>query len=473
MKDKDLNSIKIQQLLEYIAQLEQDNNVLSNRAEEILLLSLLSDTITSIDDEESLIDELLEKISVLKSLPFCSCYAKSIDGYRLITDYFVGDYKKEKISTLTLNRTIENELNEYHIFNHKVQECNCNYVYDFPINISPETEILIIPFESQWIKEGIFIFFSNNKEHEIKENILIIQQAIRLVLDKIDNLNYIKKIEYFNQNLESTVEQRTKELSEINEKLIIEINERHNIEVKLREARDKAQESDRLKSAFLANMSHEIRTPMNAIVGFSEILADGNCSTEEIINYTNLIYSNSLSLLNLINDLLDFSKIEANQLLIFKQSCNLGKVLSEIKILSSGLLKQSNKEHIKLVISNEKESNNIYINTDELRLKQILLNLTSNAIKFSFEGEIQISYYDRGDNFLFEVSDTGIGIEETQHDIIFNRFTRVVNNENKSILGTGLGLTITKNLVDMLGGEISVVSKPGKGSVFMFTIDVS
>ncbi len=458
---------------EYIAQLEEENNNLANRAEEILLLSLLSDTITSINNEETLIEELLEKISVLKSLPLCSCYAKSIDGYRLITDYYIGNYSREKTSTIIINKNIEEELTKHHIYNQKIKDCNCKCVYNFPIKITDDTEILIIPFESQWIKNGIFLFFNNSTEHKIHEHILVIQQAIRLILDKIDNLNYIKKIEYFNQNLEAKVEQRTQELTIINEKLIEEINERHNIEIKLREAKDKAQESDRLKSAFLANMSHEIRTPMNAIVGFSEILADGSCSSEEIINYTTLIHSNSLSLLNLINDLLDFSKIEANQLIINKNKYNLGKILSEIRILSYNLLKQSKKEHIKLTIHNEEESYNTFIYTDQLRLKQILLNLISNAIKFSFEGEISLSYYNKGNKFLFEISDTGVGIEKKHHKLIFNRFTRVISDANKSILGTGLGLTITKNLVNMLGGNISVDSKPGKGSVFMFTIDVS
>ncbi len=473
MKDNTDYKAKLEQLQEYITKLEEDNNILANRAEEILLLNLISNAISSIDDEEKLIDELLEKISILKNQTLCCCYSKSIDGYRLISDYFIGDYNIEKSSTIVLNECIEKELHSKQVYTSLLSQCKFDSKWNFPIKNADSSIILIIPFESQWIKQGVFIFLSDNKEQYLSDDIIIIQQAIRIILDKIDKLSYIKKIEYLNQSLESKVEQRTKELSEINKKLIVEINERHTIELKLREARDKAQESERLKSAFLANMSHEIRTPMNAIVGFSEILSSSLCNDIEIRDYTELIYSNSLSLLNLINDLLDFSKIEANQLVIQKNYYNLGKIFSDLEIITSHLIKQYKKEQLSFIISNNKASKDIYIYTDNLRLKQILLNLISNAIKFSSKGEIKLNYYNKGDQFFFEVSDEGIGIDKEQHDLIFNRFTRITSHVKKPIMGNGLGLTITRNLVEMLGGNISVDSKLGHGAVFMFSIDVS
>ncbi len=472
MKGEDKNIKQIKQLQEYITQLEETNNSLANRAEEIILLNLLSNLVSTIDEEERLIDELLENISILLDLPLCCCYAKSIDGYRLFSDYYIGDNNLEKTYTLVLNDCIEEKLNAQQVYNNLLSECIFDSSLNFPIQITKETQILIVPFESQWIKSGIFIFLSENKEL-LQDNNILIQQAIRLILDKIDKLAYIKKIEYLNQSLESKIEQRTKELSDINEKLIEEINVRNAVELRLREAVDKAQESDRLKSAFLANMSHEIRTPMNAIVGFSEILSSSKCSDEEISDYSNLIYSNSLSLLNLINDLLDFSKIEANQLTIIKKRCNLNKIFADITILTKHIFKQYKKENISFSITNKGESKDTFIFTDELRLKQILLNLISNAIKFSSKGSIKLHYYNKEDKYYFEVSDEGIGIKEEQHDLIFNRFTRVISHVNKPIMGSGLGLTITRNLVEMLGGNISVDSKPGIGSVFMFFIDVS
>ncbi|MCW3787822.1 sensor histidine kinase [Plebeiibacterium sediminum] len=472
MKDDDKNINQIKLLQEYIAQLEEENNLLANRAEEIILLNLLSNAISTIDDEEKLIDELLEKISILLNLSLCCCYAKSIDGYRLISDYYIGENNEEKTYTLILNECIEEKLKTQQFYNNLLSECVFDSSWKFPVQITQDTQILIVSFESQWIKNGIFIFLSDNKEL-LQDNVILIQQGIRIILDKIDKLSYLKKIEYLNQNLEYKVEQRTKELSDINEKLIEEINVRHAVELKLREAVDKAQESDKLKSAFLANMSHEIRTPMNAIVGFSEILSSSKCSDKEINDYTNLIYSNSLSLLTLINDLLDFSKIEANQLTIKKKQCNLNKIFADITILTQHIFKQYKKENITFSISNKGESKDSLIFTDELRLKQILLNLISNAIKFSLKGSIKLHYYNKGDKYYFEVSDEGIGIEKEQHDLIFNRFTRVISHVNKPIMGSGLGLTITRNLVEMLGGHISVDSKPGRGSVFMFFIDVS
>ena len=227
-------------------------------------------------------------------------------------------------------------------------------------------------------------------------------------------------------------------------------------------AKNKAEESDKLKSAFLSNMSHEIRTPLNAIIGFSKLVSKESVDINEKIKFTNYINVNSKLLLNLINDIIDISKIEANQLNINKQEFNLTNLFQELELIYNSQLKD-NKKDIKLSLSIPNKP--IHINTDELRLKQILINLLSNAIKFTEKGEIYFGYNINKDKINLFVKDTGIGIPSDKINLVFNRFVRIHNIEYKQ-KGTGLGLAIVKSLVNLLDGEISVKSKLNTGTEF-------
>jgi signal transduction histidine kinase len=241
---------------------------------------------------------------------------------------------------------------------------------------------------------------------------------------------------------------------------------RDKVEKKLLEAKIKAENADKLKSAFLANMSHEIRNPMNAILGFSELLSSNNVDvTEDEKNeYINLIKSNGNSLLNLINDIIDISKIEANQLKIKKKQCNINEVLNNLEKNYNGLKKQKNKNNIEIRIKNN--YSNFSILTDPLRLQQILSNLIDNSLKFTENGFIEQGI----DTLLFYVKDTGIGMDEKDTNSVFDRFKKLDNDNTKLYRGTGLGLAICKSLVELLNGEIWVKSKKGIGSTFYFTL---
>ncbi|MDA3779169.1 MAG: ATP-binding protein [Bacteroidales bacterium] len=246
---------------------------------------------------------------------------------------------------------------------------------------------------------------------------------------------------------------------------------RDKVEKKLLEAKIKAENADKLKSAFLANMSHEIRTPMNAILGFSELLSSNNVDvTEDEKNeYINLIKSNGNSLLNLINDIIDISKIEANQLKIKKKQCNINEVLNNLEKNYNGLKKQKNKNNIEIRIKNN--YSNFSILTDPLRLQQILSNLIDNSLKFTENGFIEFGFIEQGiDTLLFYVKDTGIGMDEKDTNSVFDRFKKLDNDNTKLYRGTGLGLAICKSLVELLNGEIWVKSKKGIGSTFYFTL---
>ena len=241
---------------------------------------------------------------------------------------------------------------------------------------------------------------------------------------------------------------------------------------KLEEANARLKELDRIKSQFLANMSHELRTPLNSVIGFSEVLQDGILGevSEEQRSALEEIWRSSRHLLDLINDLLDFSRIENGRLMLHKTSFEAGSLLDEVKTIIRPLAeKKLQKLEIRI------EAAMPPITTDRLRLKQVLLNLLGNASKFTQEGghlTLACSLIE-GNQFLFSVSDNGIGISAEDQGIIFEEFRQVDGTVTRSETGSGLGLTISKRLVELAGGQIWVESELGKGSVFSFTLPVS
>lgn len=247
--------------------------------------------------------------------------------------------------------------------------------------------------------------------------------------------------------------------SKLKNKLLILIDKQKEDEIELRKAKDKAEESDRLKSAFLANMSHEIRTPLNAIVGFSNLLTMAE-DEEERNEYINIISSNNELLLQLINDILDVAKIEAGTLEFIDSEIDINALLSDIE--QSSRLKAPEGVQISFV---EKMPYCI-IMSDKNRLAQIITNFINNAIKFTKEGSIRFGYRHKDDKLLLYVRDTGCGIEPEKKDLVFNRFVKL----NSFAQGTGLGLAICQMIVKKMGGEIGVESQLGKGSTFWFTL---
>jgi signal transduction histidine kinase/CheY-like chemotaxis protein len=252
-----------------------------------------------------------------------------------------------------------------------------------------------------------------------------------------------------------------------------DITQRKLVENELLKAKEKAEESDRLKSAFLANMSHEIRTPMNAVVGFSSFLAKPNLTTEKRNHFISLIKERSLDLLRIIEDIIDISKIEVFQLKIFETEIVLSEFVNEIAELyklktSQGLSKTS----VRLIFEIDENLKKAIIKTDNLRLKQVIYNLIDNALKFTREGSIEFSCMSTPDGYiLFKVKDTGIGIPSNMHDVIFDRFRQVEDiHEARQYGGTGLGLSIVKGIISLLNGKVWLESKVGIGSTFFFTI---
>ena len=247
----------------------------------------------------------------------------------------------------------------------------------------------------------------------------------------------------------------------------VDITEQKRTLQELIDAKQKAEESDRLKSAFLANITHELRTPMNGILGFSELLKDPELSTEESTEYVDLIHQSGQRLLTLINELIDIARIESGQTRVQLVDTNINKLLHDLTAFFK--LEIRNKGLRLKCTAGLPESESIIL-TDCAKLIQILTNLVNNALKFTVKGEIEIGYKRINGTLEFYVKDSGIGIPLAMHEKIFERFIQVDNPLTRQIEGSGLGLSITKAYVAMLGGTIQVDSIEGKGSTFSFTL---
>ncbi len=291
------------------------------------------------------------------------------------------------------------------------------------------------------------ILGKRNQEVQDQREELVIQKENLERINKELERNQLKigeqnaELERHRHNLEELVKQRTQELEK---------------------ARLKAEESDRLKTSFLSNMSHEIRTPLNAIVGFSSLLAEEDLNEKEKDEFLAQINLNTDTLLVLIDDILDLSKIEANQLTIEKSDIKLYEFIIEIS-KSFKLRKHSNFE---FRMNYRLENKNMVMTTDPTRLRQILINLLDNSFKFTDKGYVELGVLKQKNTINFYVEDTGIGMSDIIMDRIFERFYKMDKTTEKIYRGTGLGLTISKKLVQLLGGEIQVKSKEGQGSRF-------
>ncbi|MFW5879467.1 MAG: ATP-binding protein, partial [bacterium] len=245
-----------------------------------------------------------------------------------------------------------------------------------------------------------------------------------------------------------------------------------NVQYELILAKEKAQESDQLKSAFLANMSHEIRTPMNGIMGFCELMINTEQPKEKQDFFLHYIYENSKQLLTLINDIIDISRIEARQLSVHQTETNLNKTIHDLEIYFKNEKNRINKYDINITSNVNLPDDSALILTDKTRLKQILINLINNALKFTHKGYIKFGYdYNKNDqSLLFYVNDTGIGISPKDQQMIFERFKQADQSTKRRYGGTGLGLAISKELVELMGGTIWVRSEPGAGTTFYFSL---
>jgi len=249
--------------------------------------------------------------------------------------------------------------------------------------------------------------------------------------------------------------------------LIVNIVERKRYEKDLLSAKIKAEESDRLKTAFLNNISHEIRTPLNGILGFVELLTDDSTDEQQAKTYKEIIQTSSNRLLSTISDVIELSKIQTRQKEIKVKEFEVEKTMQKV---AESFKNEIEKKNLKLKINYPNSKKKLLITTDENKFKQVLSYLFNNAVKFTSKGEIEMGYRKENNFYVFYVKDTGIGINPQNLSNIFNYFNQEEVTTTRKYEGLGIGLSISKSLVDMLAGTIHVESEVGKGSTFSFIL---
>lgn len=256
----------------------------------------------------------------------------------------------------------------------------------------------------------------------------------------------------------------------------VDITERKKIQTELVKAKEKAEESDKLKSAFLANISHELRTPLNAIIGFSGLILESE-PEKNVVQYSDIIMKSGQHLLNLVEDIFDITMIESGQLKVNYEKAELASLLIDVRNIIQGERLKEPKNSVDLILNIKEELNQAYIITDPRKLKQVLMNLLRNAIKFTDHGYIEFGFSEFDENgnnyYKFYVSDTGIGIDSSYHEAIFNIFRQIDDKHSRKVGGMGIGLSIVKRLVEIMGGKIWLESEPAKGTTFYFIIPES
>ena len=257
------------------------------------------------------------------------------------------------------------------------------------------------------------------------------------------------------------------ELRKMNQNLKEEIQHKEKIQENLEKAKEKAEESDRLKSAFLKNMSHEIRTPMNGIMGFTSLLENEQLEEEKVGEYLNLIKQSGNRMLELLNNLMDIAMIESDEVKIQEKELSLNPIMDDLYALFAP---EANKKELSIFCEKGLDDHEDKILTDGDKLKQIMTNLINNAIKYTNEGEIIFGYKGEENYVRFYVRDTGIGISSDHQQKIFERFRQAELEVTREYEGAGLGLSISKAFVEVLGGEMWLDSTPGEGSGFYFTL---
>lgn len=341
-------------------------------------------------------------------------------------------------------------------------------------NKGHQIKIVVHPpfYGTIWFKTLVFIilisaylYISTTRVRKIKQRKMQLEQIVKERTNELNLRNQeLKKQHDLANKQKDQILQQNAELEQHRNKLEELITKRTN---ELKIAKEQAEESDRLKTAFLENMSHEIRTPMNAILGFVNLINNPSLDHNSRDYYFNYINQSGKTLLRLIDDIIDFSKIETGQLVIEKKECQLERMISEL-ITEYRDRTIREKPTITIAVNHPDQSLDVIADCD--KVKQTLSYLIDNAIKFTPSGSVTISYEPIENEIEFKVEDTGIGINENNIKRVFDRFYKVEEDKTKVFRGAGLGLAISKRLVELMGGKIWAKSVHGKGSVFYFTI---
>lgn len=424
-----------------------------NNNEEICYLIGIADDITQRKQNET---DLLVRDKMLKTLiESIEIIYKSDEVYPVLEDVIQQLALMTNISHFEINKF--NKDDDADISQESV------YLWDNK-NIRGKTNFIInqnIILKQLYNKQAIIISKNDIRSATLPQNVAIIIIPV-FVNQKLWGYAYVED-DQERQWSHTIIEVLKIVINSIG--IAIELKE---IVKELRASKQKAEESDRLKSAFLANMSHEIRTPLNGVIGYSNLILRPKTTSEKKKQYNKLIQKNANQLLNIIDDIIDIAGIENNQLNIYPETIAINSFLQSSRQYAENKCEEAEKPHINIIASTPLDDNEAFVYTDATRLDQIFSNLINNAIKFTQEGSIEIGYTTEDEYFIFYVKDTGIGIPEEMQDAVFERFRQVDDSMSRCYGGSGLGLAICSELIKLLGGKIWLESKENDGSSFFF-----
>jgi len=380
--------------------------------------------------------------SIMKSGNIASVILNNNFNITFSNSYFIEKLKYEYVEIVGKNwLDIFVSPTDTNLYLEKFNQANSNQVNNFQI------ELPIMR------KDGVKLFFAwhisvlYNRKNDI--------EALACI-----GVDITERIHYENTLKENNIE------IEARNTLYKQLNE------ELHQAKEKAEESDRLKSAFLANLSHEIRTPMNAIMGFSELLISDDLSSDKRESFISIIQNRGQHLLTIINDIVEMSKIDTGQIKPNNSHINIELFIDSL--YNSTKISLNTDLNIKFSLLKPSAKTSITLYTDETKLSQILSNFLVNAFKFTKKGEVKLGYTFCDNEFIeFFIEDTGIGIAKKYHEVIFERFRQVDENSKVFNAGSGLGLAISKAYTDLIGGSISMTSAEGTGSVFRIKLPLN
>ena len=429
-------------------------------------LSLLEDHVNNLNEKGSSYIETNHKRRDGSSFPIeISSYTVEVEGVRFYQSIGrdVSDRKRTEEEMRESNKKLSTIIN-----NLRGVVFRCNNDHDWTM---------------QYISDGIYELagylpneFINNKIRSFAS--IIDPDDVKRVWNEIHtalDTGYLYTIEYriiTSSGSKKWVWERGRGYYESDklvalEGFISDITERKKIEEELIRARDKAEQSDRLKTAFLHNISHEIRTPMNAIIGFTTLLDSPDTDEESRKQYIDIIAQSSNQLLSIISDIVDYSNLETGLVKLSRSTINLNTVIRHVY---DQYRLRTEQQGLILNFTTHLDDSEAKVLTDETKVVQVFSNLLNNSLRFTKEGRIEFGYVIRGEMVEFFVSDTGIGIAPEFQEKVFERFFQVEGPSSKQYSGTGLGLSISKAYVELLGGKIWLISTPGEGSLFCFSI---
>ena len=465
--------------------MEQHNEQTGKRMEEKLLLWLVTDTINQSGDVDELIFNLLERISMIREIPFAACCKISGDHLYPLNYYSNQEDLLYKKCPFKFSPALLTKLKSGSLFIKRELFGLEGFLIKEKFDLIPDS-VAIFPFESLFVPFGVFVFFEEGLiENGLSGYNIVVRQIINMAVEKMDKLTLLEELKNLNADFETKLRERIKELKEKNKSIKKEIKKLKEekipepdaaAEVTIQPDTDKEFSAD-MASRMLENVSHEIRSPVNGILGFAELVRNEEVTPEEKENYINIIKTCGKSIIKIIDDVIDLSKIENGQIQIKKEDFQIAGFMTELydHFKNDELFRQKKNIELRLNINID---GNTLIHSDRERVWQVLVNLIGNALKYTEEGFVEIGCRIETNNagsksnkdLTFFVRDTGIGIDEELQSAIFDKFVKIEHEITRLYGGTGLGLTIARGLVELLGGKIWFNSKPGEGSEFNVTL---